>query len=254
MAEDTQAQVPTDAPVTETPESAMPTEEQKTAEPDKVSDGLPEDASERTKAEFDKVQGELREERRRREALEGAFKSMQTQPAAQEPIYDPNTGLLNEQVFTDTQRRAIEAEKRAAKAEQSIQGYLKNQDEKEAYTAYPWLNPKAKDHDKKRYNLAVGIALSSMVNPNNFGGKQLSLKEAGDFVAGLNSAEVEKAKKEGATEAIDKLTPKEQATLEAVGSPSRRAESLSNLDDLRARTRKGDDSALFERLRGLKQE
>ena len=254
MAEDTQAQVQQDAPVTETPETPMPSVEQKTAEPDKVSDGLPEDASERTKAEFDKIQGELRGERQRREALEGAFKAMQTQPAAPEPIYDPNTGLLDEQRLNDVQRRAYEAEQRAAKAEQSIKGFYKQQEEKEAYTAHPWLNPEAKDHDKKRYNLAVGIALSSMVNPKDFGDKQLSLKEAGDFVAGLTSAQVEKAKQEGATEAIEQLTPKEQATLEAVGSPSRRTESSSNLDDLRRRTRRGDDSALFERLKGLKQE
>jgi len=258
MAEDTRADVQQDTPVNDTQESAVPTEEQKITEPvveSKVTDGLAEDASDRTKVEFDKVQSQLREERQRREALESAFKSMQTQPATQEPIYDPNTGLLNEQVFSDTQRRAIEAEKRAVKAEESIQGYLKQQEEKEAYTAHPWLNPEDKTaHDKQRYNLAVGVALSSMVNPKDFGGKQLNLKEAGDFVAGLTSAQVEKAKKEGATEAIEQLTPKEQATLEAVGSPSRRTESFGNLDDLRRRTRKGDDSALFERLKGLKQE
>jgi len=258
MAEDTRADVQQDTPVNDTQESAVPTEEQKITEPvveSKVTDGLAEDASDRTKVEFDKVQSQLREERQRREALESAFKSMQTQPATQEPIYDPNTGLLNEQVFSDTQRRAIEAEKRAVKAEESIQGYLKQQEEKEAYTAHPWLNPEDKAHDKQRYNLAVGVALSSMVNPKNFGGKQLNLKEAGDFVAGLSSAQVETVKEEAAKQAVEKLTPKEQASLEAVGSSNdRNTEFLSNLEDLRRRTRKGDESALIERLKHLKQE
>jgi hypothetical protein len=253
MAEDTHQAIQT--PETTTQDAPTPSADQKTTEVpvEGQQNGLPEDASDRTKSRFDELTSQLKEERQRREALEGAFSAMQPKQPAPEPIYDPNTGYVNENALTDIQRRTIEAEQRATKAEQAVQSYLTQQEEREAYVAHPWLNPNDKNaHDSKRYNLAVGIALSSMVKPENFGGKQLNLKEAGDFVASLTTAQVAEAKKEGAQQAIEQLTPKEQAALEATGTSAGRTNIANNLETLRHQTRRGSQDAIVSRLQGLK--
>ena len=253
MTDDPQAQPQsTEAPVKETPEAPMPSVEQKTPEPQEVKEGLPEDASERTRHEFEKVQMQLREERQRREAIESAFRAMQPkQPeVVPEPLYDPTTGILNEQVLTDVQKRTYEAEQRALHAEQAVQGYMQEVEAREAYAAHPEANPNAKEFDPELKKRASAILLHSMVNPNEYSGKQLSLKESYDYLKTSQGDEVVKAKQEAAKEAIEQLTPKEQASLEAVGSPARRTEGV-NLDELRYRSRKGDKEAIIERMRRI---
>lgn len=262
MADDTQTGVET--PVNDTQVAPTPSAVQQTTEQvvdTTVSDGLPESASDRTRARVQEVLGkaemfeqELRVERQRREALESAFKSMQPKVGAPEPIYDPNTGLLNEQVFNDVQKKAYEAEQRALKAEQAVQGYLADQENRRAYETHPELNPDAKQFDKELHKKARAVLLDSMMNPQDYGGKQLSLKDAGDYLKGnpaLESA-VAQARREGASEAIEQLTPKEQAALEATGASSRRTEVATNLDTLRFQTRKGNIGATMERMNALK--
>lgn len=246
-------------PVNDTQEVAVPTTEQKTSEPvveqQVTESGLPNEASERTKHEFEKLQTQLHEERRRREAVENAFKSMQ--PAKTEtvaPLYDEN-GYLNEQALTDVQQRAIAAEKRAAAAEQSIKGYMEYQEKARVYEAYPELNPEGKTHDKEFHKETRRIALDSMLNPDDYGGKQLSFKEAADLAKGKLTKGIDAVKKEAAQEAIEQLTPKEQAALEAVGTPGRRdVIAGERLDDLRTRSRRGDETAIMERLARLRKQ
>lgn len=254
MAEDTQQAIKT--PVKDTQEVAVPTTEQKTSEPvvEQVvtESGLPDSASDRTKHEFDKLREDLRGERQRREAVESAFKSMQ--PAKTEtitPLVDPETGYLNEEGLTDLQKRTIAAEKRAAEAEQSIKGYMQDQENKALYAAHPDLNPNSETFNQKVHNLTSSLLLDSMLHPDQYGGKQLDPVEAASLAKGYGS--IETAKKEGAKEAIEQLTPKEQASLEAVGTPARRGEMASDrLNDLRLRSRKGDADAIAERLTRLK--
>ena len=87
MTEDTQG---VETPENETQDSATPTEEQKTVETSNevATDELPKEASDRTKERFDELTSQLREERQRREALEGAFKTLkpETQPEQIMPI------------------------------------------------------------------------------------------------------------------------------------------------------------------------
>lgn len=272
MADDIQGQ--TD-PVKATQDSAMPTEEQKTptleevdsgAAPQEVSptteatEGLPDDASERTKKEFEKLRDELRTERSRRIETERMFG--QTTPATPQQfipnqqqvtqVYDPQTGLLNEQALTDIQLKAMQAEQRATKAEQAIANFQIEQQTREAYVAHPELNPSNKDFDKDLNNRVRAFALDSMIHPEDYGNKQLTFKEAADFAKQtLSPKVVEQAKKEAAQEAIEQLTPKEQASLEAVGSPDRRQQVEQPLDQLRYRSRKGDLDAIVERLKGI---
>jgi len=257
MAEDTKAKVQKDEPVTETQEAPMPSEEQKTTDVPaeaETQDGLPDEASDRTKHEFDKLNTQFREERQRREALEAAFSTLQPKQAAPAPIYDPDTGYIDPNVLTDVQRRAIEAEQRAANAERTVQEYRTEQEAKEAYTSYPELNPEdTKKFDKNLHIRVRSLILDSMVNPQDYDGKQLSMKDAADLLKNTASSQVEEARQEAAQQAVEQLTPKEQAALDAVGSQGNRTtEALANLDELRRRTRKGDSSATLERLAALK--
>lgn len=257
MVDDQQAQPQlTEEPVKETPESPMPSEEQKTPEPievkpPEVTEGLPEDAKERTKQEFEKMREKLREERTRREYLETVFNSMQTKKAEPEitPIYDPSTGLLDEKALTDVQRRTVAAEDRAKRAEEAVSSYLQDQENRETYAAFPELNPEAEKFNKTLHNLTRSIALDSMVNPTDYGGKQLSFKDAADIAKKTMGTSVEQIKKEAAKETLEQLTPKEQASLEATGSTTRRQQALGSLDELKRRTQKGDVNATIERLK-----
>jgi hypothetical protein len=217
------------------------------------SEGLPDDASERTRKNFEHVREQLRQEKERRTYLEGVFNSMQP-PAKEEtptPLYDPQTGLLNEGVFTDVQKRAFEAEQRAQRAESAVQSYLRSQEEQAAFTAHPELNPTGKEFDKTLHNLTRSILTDAMLNPGDYGGKQLSFKEAADQAKSVLKGKLEAARTEGAQAALEQLTPKEQAALQATGSPSRRTELQDDLTDLRRKTRKGDTNSVVERLKGV---
>jgi len=263
MAEDTKAQK---EPEKKTQVAPMPSAEQKTPESsdvvvkettstEKVEEGLPEDASDRTKHEFDKLQQQLRDERTRREYYESVFQSMQTQKPEQPksvPVYDPETGLVNEQAFTDLQKQSLEATARAERAETAVQQYLQDQEEKQVYQKYPELNPNlAKTHNKTLHVKVRRLMVDSMLNPNDYGGKQIGFMEAADLAKEDDTSAVEQAKKEGAKEAMEQLTPKEQASLEAVGTPGRRTELSSDLEELKILTRKGNIEAIAERLRRI---
>jgi len=271
MADDTKGNKET--PENDTQESPMPSEEQQTAQSEEVDETagqeteeaastesedstLPDNASERTRDQFDKLRNQLRDEKARREYYESVFQSTQVKSKEEEPqttpIYDPDTGLLNEQGLTDIQRRAIEAEQRAARAEEAVQNYLYDQENKETFREYPELNP----NDKKVFNKELHIAtrqvmLDSMVNPKDYGNKQLSFREAAALAKTRLPGAIESAKKEGAQEAMEQLTPKEQASLEAVGSPSRRKDVSGELEQLRKATRKGDSQASIERMKRI---
>jgi hypothetical protein len=273
MAEDTQV---AKTPVTQTQETATPTVqdvksiEQKTPETPvntESQDGLPVEASERTRArvqevlkEKDQYLSELKEERQRREQLEKAFASMTQpkQPNQQKPIVDPVTGLIDEAELNSLQKDAKAAREEARAAQEALLTFRKQQEEASAYNAHPWLDPKnKKEFNQEKYNLATGIALASMVNPERFGGKQLDLMGAGEYVSKLTSVQVEKVKEEAAKEAIEQLSPKEQASLEATGSSGRRSEADQSLDyeAMRQLSRKGGEqgqAAIMARLKALK--
>jgi len=255
----------------------MPSSEQKTVEeqpsveaPQGVAEQttetqLPDSAKERTKAEFEKLQDKLREERTRREYLETVFNSMQSKPKEQkpeenpEPMYDPQTGLLNERYLTEVDRRAREAEERARRAEESIKGYeqqkVRDYDEiqrRDAFTAYPQLNPKEKNFDRELHVATRRVLLDSMANPDDYGGKEISFKEAADIASKSLPKALQTAKDEGARDAIENLTPKEQAALEATGTYGRRNQLSDDFETLRDKSRRNDVDAIAERLRRIR--
>lgn len=260
MAEETQdVQVPEN----ETQDPAPSTGEQQTTEDQTSSEnGLPIEASDRTKSRFETLTRELAEERQKRQALESAFSTLKPKETSVEPevqpIYDPDTGLLNEQALTTVQQRALEAERQAHKTQEELQQLLEERkrevqlkEDQEAYTAHPELNPEAKDFNKDLRDLTASLMLRSMLHPEEFSGKQLSHKEAGDRAKELVSKISGNVRQEAAQEAIEQLSPKEQAALEATGSNGR-GHDTQGLDDLRRRTRKGDSNAIVERLKRMK--
>ena len=277
MADDTKAN---ETPENDTQESPMPSEDQKT--PDSSDDAtaspapreeaasstedqeLPSDTTERTRAEFEKMRKRYAEERAKREYYENMFTTLKTQPQKEQeeevaPIYDPNTGLLNENVLTDIQRKTFEAEKRARAAEAAIKEYEQNRqkeayerENQETYKEFPELDKK----NKKLFNQELHVEtrklmFDSMLNPDDYKGKNFSFLEAAKLAKQRIGSTLEAARKEGATEAIEKLTPKEQASLDAVGSPGRRNEVGQDLETLRQRTRAGDRLAAIERTKRI---
>lgn len=256
MAEDTQG---VNEPVNETQDVAAPTTEQKTTESEKVSGNeLPNEASDRTKERFETLTRELKEERQRREALEGAFKTLkpEAKPVAEQPIYDPDTGLLNEQALNNVQLRAQEAEKQALETrrqlDQILEGQKKQSQEREdteAYQSHPELDPKSDKFNKELRDVTASLMLQSMVHPEDFGDKQLSHKEAGDKAKELIAKLSGNVKEEAAKEAIEQLSPKEQAALEATGSNKR--SDTTDLSTLKYRTRKGDEDAIIARFKRI---
>lgn len=259
MAEETQG---VETPVSETQDTATPTVEQKTTETSTEVAGneLPNEASNRTKERFETLTRELREERQRREALEGAFNTLkpkeESRTVTEQPIYDPDTGLLNEQALSNVQLRAQQAEKTAQEASQKLEGLLEDQkrqsqdrEDQEAYVAHPELNPESDQFNKDLRDMTASLMLQSMVHPENFGNKQLSHKEAGDKAKELVAKISGNVKEEAAKEAIEQLSPKEQAALEATGS-NRRSDT-TDISTLRYQTRKGSQEAIIARLQRM---
>lgn len=283
MADDPKAQI---NPVTETPEVPMPSAEQKTTSTAEtqgvqvVEDKLPDETSEHAKQQFERLREQLRSEKEKRLYYENVFSNIQQQQIPSQPkveakpemlpIYDPNTGLINEKAFesqqqqlTEAKRLAIEAREEAKKATQDAQAWRKHEserlqraEEEEAFKVYPDLDYRnQKTLDKKFHAQVRATLLDSMLNPADYGGKQLSYKLAADMVKGASPQVVEKAKAEGAKQAMENLQPKEQASLEATGNSNRRSDvDLENEEELKRLTRKGGiaaEEAIILRMRKI---
>ena len=244
------------------PES-MPSSEQKTAESEQtdspaqsnevqtnVSEDkemtLPEGTSERTAQQFEKLKETNRvlKEQLESQTIEplSPFPSVpQTPSKGPDQYYDPDTGIIGIDYLRDLERDL----QRTKQNVQTIQAQSDQQQESEAYAKYPELKT-----DPKLRNLVQATVVQSMINPQAFGGKQLSLTEAAEYVKTPSNSDIKKAEQQGAKEAIESLTPKEQASLEATGRSDKRS-SAETQEALRQRTRRGDSSAIHERLKNI---
>lgn len=213
---------------------------------------LPEGVKERTSKEFDKLRTQLSAERQKRLQYEALFNRIDQnapQPAqsGKDPIFDPETGDVDTQQLV---QRLQLAEQRAARAEATTRQSAQEQQEREAYSAYPELNPSSDKFDPSLHRITRAILTDSMMNPGDYGEKILSFKEAGDMAKQMSPKQLEEAEKKGATEALEKLAPKEQAALEASGRSDRR-QDVSNMQNLQEATRRNDLGAIMERLKNI---
>src|SRR5258708_8829002 len=91
-----------------------------------------------------------------------------------------------------------------------------------------------------------------MVDQKRYGGKQLDLEGAASFVEGLTFKQVEQVKADAAQAAIEQLSPKEQAALEATGSSGRREpEATLDYEDVRQATRRGGNESIVATMAQL---
>ena len=270
MTNDTQAE---QTPESGTQGAAVPTANQQVSQPagsaeaDQSSggaesqapaaSGLPDSASERTTEQFDKLKTQLREERAQREKVEGTFRdyysstqqSANKQTEATQAIVDPDTGLIDEKALNalqgDTQKALKEAQEALQASKQSAQAA----EEREAFATHPELDRNDDSFDNELHVKTRRILTDAMLNPNDYGGRQLSFKQAADIAKGLGGAK--EAKAEGAKEAIESLTDTEQAALAAQGSSGRRTNTQETTAELSYKTRHGDDQALADRIKAL---
>lgn len=260
-------------PVNDTQDAPMPSADQKTPdtggqeasqpkgeasvpEQPPASD-LPDSATERTREQFDKLKEQLREEREARKRVEGLFSTMAPQPQPQPqtpqvtPVYDPETGLLNEDALGEMQKGTFEANERAARAEAAAARTMQELENRELYSAYPELKP-GKDQDKELFTEARRIIRDSVFNPEDYGldpqmaGQGLTPKQAADLAR--ERIPKKEVKQEPQSQVQDE-EPKEQATLEATGSPQRANELESVEEEELARaSRLGRPGAMAARL------
>ena len=251
------------------------------AQPDPTTNtGTPQGTSDRTTEQFEKLlesnrqlfrQNELLRQQKAEQGRQAtqsnpSYPTPQNQPESVNPNdfveRDPLTGdrVINEQRL---RARIEEIQQRAARAEQTIQSYMKSSEEREierqnkdAFTAHPELDP-GSDKFNAVFNKQVrGILTDSMFNPDDYSGRPLSFREAADFVKAqvpgtqqpANDAQAE-AERQAQSQAAQAL--KEQVSTQATGQP-RAAQQVTDdeeLESLRYRTRYGnDDWALAKRI------
>lgn len=272
--------VVTSAPVAQTPPASVPTPA--------APASLPSDTRDRTKEQFDKLLDSnrrlfeanelLRREMSQRTTAQQTYAPIQQtpQPVPQQQVNpadfvetDPTTGeqYINTQKMT---ARLNEVNARASRTEQAVKNYIKTAEEreierqsKETYTVYPELNPGTASalnpkFDEKFNKQVRGVLLDSMYNPNDYGGRPLSFKEAADFVKATNpTAQPQPAptptKKEKEAQAAATAASQDLKTQGSVQVPSQPQNAPQPVNDeelqrLRMKTRLGDSEALAKRL------
>ena len=267
MANDTRTK---ETPVEESQEEAMSTSEQTPSEsgeavaqveeaaPEKTEElELPDDAKDRTTEQFDKLKEQLRDERVRREEAEAVTTSQyynQPVTGVQKPIYDAATGIVDVEELEALRGRTTKAEKAAVQSDRKLEKYIARQQENEAFSAYPELSSKSKDYNKNFAVMSRDLMTGSIMNPKDYGG-ELSLVEAATMIRGMSAKDIKAAEKAGAAKAVEELTPKEQASLEATGRSDRRNEVEVDYGTLRTASRSSDrktsQEAVVARLRAL---
>lgn len=226
------------SPQSEEPTTEVQGTQETQVEPEKTTEKVSEDAmdEEQRKAFQDmrlKIK-KLEDEKKARLKGENAFDVFRPKPQANVDInsyVDPVSGNVdwnayNQAVITNAQ----------AAASRTVQEQL---DEQNARSKYP-------EAFEKFERAIAGEWLSAQLK-----GKPVSVTELAESYSQMLQADtvkVEKqAEKRGAEQALTQLTPKEQASLQAQGTtsqPARQAQSAEDVENLRIKTRYGDNDAL----------
>lgn len=249
----------------------------------------PQPASDRTREQFDKLVesnrrlfeevGSLRTELTQRNQANQTFAPIQQVPAVPQQAtpqvnprdfveVDPQTGeqFINEQKL---QSRLNELNDKATRAEQTVNNYVQAAEQREierqnreAFTAFPELNPDSQQFDRNFHNQTRAIIYDSLINPQDYNNRALQFKEAADLVrsqliaAGqpAPAAPVEVQPQAGEAQAqAEEL--KQQAIADVTGQPGNQARTAVTDDEylrqIRNATRRGDDEALAARLASI---
>ena len=211
---------------------------------------LPEGAKERTRQQFEKLKSDYRKERARRLKLEQSMNQFQTSPQPQpetEDWYDEETGTVKVDKLRAREKAQADRIARLEQQVQGVSGQNQAQQEKELYVAYPELNP-----DGDRFNEDFYKVVRRTLTAAYIDGETPHPKEIADAIMGIAGRKTKQAEEEGAKKALEQLSPKEQAALEATGRSDRRL-PVKDLESLSRATRKGGDAsyaAIIERMKG----
>ena len=239
----------------DTQTEAMPTSEQQTTKPEeakqvadvsqetepaKTDEGqeLPESVKERTTQQFEKLKTQLAEERKRRLELEKSFRQPSQAEQSLPEWYDSTTGEVD---VNKLQQREAGLKQELDQMKTQLQGVSRLtevQQEKEAFASYPELDPSSDSYDDNFQEQVVSYMATAFAK-----GKAPTLKEAADRVTSIATKIAARAEREGAKKALEQLTPKEQASLEATGRSDRRLPS-TDIEQLRSATRRGGRDGL----------
>lgn len=208
---------------------------------------LPDDTRERTKREFEKLKTQLAQEREQRMRYQQMFATPQPQPTNQLPdYYNPETGEVDVLKLEQRNRSLEQQLHQLSGTVQSITAKEQQQQEEETYKAYPELDP-----NTGKFNQALHRAVTGYLTDAYLRGENPTFKQAADAINSLRAKEIAQAEVKGAEQALQQLSTKEQASLEAIGRSDKRQEVAANVEALSLRSRRGDMSAVAERLARL---
>jgi hypothetical protein len=214
---------------------------------------LPDGVKDRTSEQFDKLKQRLADERSRRLEAESYLSSVSNQSSGMQekkPLYDPATGYVDVNELERIREANTKLEQKARQVEEKFEKYLQKQQETEAYQQFPELDPTSKDHNEALHRAVRALITDSLINPRDYGGKELTMRAAADMVAHLSEGRLEEVEKSAKDKFVKELTPKEQASLE-VGSRSDGRDHEELPEDVRTRSREGDMQAIMERMKNL---
>lgn len=249
-------------------ESPMPSDE--IAEPEEEGQ-LPEEVSDRTRKEFEKLKGsnkELAEKLKKYEsetALNNVFDDLFA-PKATRPQVDTshlsekqveniavryiddegnvNVELLN-RTLVEANERAKRAEMEAMRTRESVQKDREQRELQEAYKEHPWLDPKHPSFDRTAFELVRDRIVRNMIEGN----KPPLVDVARQVAEVYKPIDVSTAREQAVNDFKETQAKKAQATSVQQGKGQPR--QSTSLSDLRERTVRGDTNAIDERLAAL---
>ena len=274
------------------PVPVAPTEPQAPAAPaqpaapvtTKPVDPLPDAASDRAKQQFEKLLESnrrlyqtnelLRNELEQRRTTQQVFDPLQNQPRQQQQSNDDfvEVNPLTGERYIDEQRlkqRLQDATSKVSKLETAMQSYMKaaetrevERQNKEAFAVHPELDPYNQKFNPDFNKQVRGILIDAFNNPDDYGGRPLSFREAADYVKtqlgqatqqGSQTAQQQQAEAQQQQQAAEAQQRKEQASAQAPQQPGQQARTSATdeaeLEDLRYKTRYlNDDTALARRI------
>lgn len=225
---------------------------------EKSEEGLPEDTSERTREQFEKLLERNREmseklakteKREAKNALEDVFSGLSPQPAPVAPgvASQPQSVVdeyIDEQGNVDVrglnaalQRANYTAQQAAQMAQQAVIQAQKEAEQvqvREAHSKHPWLDPSADEFDEESYELVKDRLMRNWAE-----GKQIRLVDIANQIAKKyrhKEAEIEEEP------AVSKS--KARASTTRAGKGRKRESARVDVDELRQKARRGDLSAV----------
>lgn len=252
------------------PPASMPGADQTTD--NSVGDDLPEDTSERTREQFNKLKEsnkQLADKVRQLEEVSKTNKGSVLDDLSPKPVINPPTfpnipglnltplpimedsvdkvvdenGYVNDELLKKSLREAQETAKKAlAEAQRTREQYQKieeNRQVQQAHRKYPQLDPKSKEFDPNFFEAVKNSVITQMMQ-----GKQ-NIVEAADAVA--NWYPLKKEEVAAPLEEDKKIRQSNQTG--AANSRGPAAYEKSDMTTLRQKTIAGDKNALAERLK-----